>query len=280
MKVVSCPAEVRSLSVAAKRQGLRVGFVPTMGFLHEGHLSLIRVARQACDMVVVSIFVNPAQFGPTEDFDRYPRDIDRDRRLCAAESVDVLFCPDAEDMYGPGHSVFVEETRLSKVLCGVSRPTHFRGVTTVVAKFFSIVQPDVAVFGQKDAQQARVIQQLVRDLDFPVEIAIAPIVREPDGLAMSSRNRWLSPEERAWAPRIFESLRQAQASWEAGTTDAETLRNGILTMLHQGPGVEVGYVEIVDWEGLKAIERVDRKTLVAVAVRAGNTRLIDNVLLG
>jgi len=251
-----------------------------MGFLHEGHLSLIRVARQACDTVVVSIFVNPAQFGPSEDFDRYPRDIDRDRSLCAAESVDVLFCPDAEDMYGHGYSVFVEETRLSKVLCGVSRPTHFRGVTTVVAKFFSIVQPDVAVFGQKDAQQARVIQQLVRDLDLPVEIAIAPIVREPDGLAMSSRNRYLSPEERAWAPRIYDSLRQAQASYQAGTTDAETLRNGILTMLQQGPGVEVDYVEIVDWEGLKVIETVDRKTLVAVAVRVGSTRLIDNVLLG
>ena len=279
MITVVSPQQAGEVSLAAREKELRVGLVPTMGFLHEGHLSLIRAAGKSCGFVVVSIFVNPIQFAPGEDLDRYPRDAERDESLCRAEGVDVVFRPEAGDMYGENHGVYVEETSLSAELCGASRPGHFRGVTTIVAKLFNIVRPDVAVFGLKDAQQARIIQKMVRDLCFPVEIVLAPIVREPDGLAMSSRNSYLSPEERSWAPRIYESLQAACALHDEGEKDARTLCEGVHAALGGGPAVSIDYISVVDWETLRPVDTITGKTLLAVAVKVGRTRLIDNVIL-
>jgi len=252
-----------------------------MGSLHEGHASLVRSARDLCDVLVVSVFVNPIQFGPREDFVRYPRDLDADARLCERAGADVLFCPEAKDMYAPDHSVFVDETSLAAGLCGRSRPGHFRGVATVVAKLFNIVLPDVAVFGQKDAQQVRVIEQLVRDLNFPVRIVVAPTVREADGLAMSSRNVYLSPAERRRAADVPRALDAAKARFAAGERNAARLRETVITSLGDGqPAVVVDYVEIVDYTSLTAVETVESGALLAIAVRIGATRLIDNVRLG
>lgn len=279
MRIIVSPFKMQALAMDMIASGVRVGLVPTMGFLHAGHLSLVRRAGDLSDLVVVSSFVNPVQFGPGEDLDRYPRSADRDDELCRQEGVDVVFRPDAATMYGDGYSVYVEETLLSRPLCGKARPTHFRGVATVVAKLFNIVRPAVAVFGQKDAQQVRVIQRMARDLNFPVEIVVAPIVRETDGLAMSSRNKYLSAAERAWAPTIYRSLQAALADYEAGTIAAATLRGLIIERLRGGPGVEVDYVEVVDWNTLQPVPEIRADTLVAVAVRVGDTRLIDNILI-
>ena len=280
MIIVSSAQKARESSLAAKGRPSRVGLVPTMGFLHEGHLSLIRAARESCGFVVVSIFVNPTQFAPGEDLERYPSNVDRDEALCRAESVDVIFRPEGGDMYGSDYSVFVEETSLSKGLCGASRPRHFRGVTTVVAKLFNIVCPDVAVFGLKDAQQARIVQRMVRDLNIPVEIILAPTVREPDGLAMSSRNSYLSPEERSWAPRIYESLQAAQALYNGGERSARMLCSQVREAIEKGPGVRIDYANAIDWETFQPVVTMAGRTLLAVAVNVGNTRLIDNVVLG
>lgn len=279
MKVVERIDEMRAWTAAAHHEGRRVGLVPTMGCLHEGHLSLVRIARRQADVTVVSIFVNPTQFGPKEDYARYPRDMDRDLALCRAEGVDVIFAPSAETMYPPGSSTVVEETRLSQGLCGASRPGHFRGVTTVVAKLFHIVNPDSAVFGEKDAQQARVIQRMVQDLDMPVEIVLGPIVREPDGLAMSSRNAYLSPEERGRAARIYAALKDLRGRYEAGTTDVKTLLSGLRADLEAGGIVEIDYAVIVRSDSLDPLDRVSKDGLVMVAVRLGRTRLIDNLAL-
>jgi pantoate--beta-alanine ligase len=270
---------MQSRALALRREGRRIGLVPTMGYLHAGHLSLIRAARERSDVVVVSIFVNPLQFGPSEDYGRYPRDLGRDERLCAGAGVDVLFLPEAADLYAPDFSTCVEETRLSRPLCGARRPGHFRGVTTVVAKLFLIVQPDVAVFGQKDAQQARVIRRMVRDLNFPVEILIAPTVREPEGLAMSSRNVYLSAEDRPAALCLRRALDAAEAQYRAGVRDAATLRAAIRRVLDAVPQAEVEYVEIVDDHTLEPVDRIERDALVALAVWVGKTRLIDNTVL-
>ena len=262
-----------------RRAGRRIGFVPTMGCLHAGHLSLVEQARAVSDRVVVSIFVNPIQFLPGEDFAAYPRPVEVDERLCREAGVDVLFYPDPERMYAPDHSVYVEETRLTDGLCGASRPGHFRGVTTVVAKLFNMVQPDVAVFGEKDAQQLRVIRRMVRDLNIPVRVLAGPIVRESDGLAMSSRNRYLSPDERKDALCLRCALDRAEALVREGQRSMPVLREAILAVLGGVPAARVDYVECVDDESLEPVARLERPVLVALAVRIGRTRLIDNTVL-
>lgn len=280
MKVVTDSGEMSALSREVSRSGRRVGFVPTMGFLHEGHLSLIRLARARAEWVVVSLFVNPLQFGPNEDFDAYPRDQERDEKLCREGGADVLFCPTVRSFYAADHSVYVEETRLTRGLCGACRPGHFRGVTTVVAKLLNVVQADVAVFGQKDAQQVRVIQKMVRDLDFPVEIVVGPTLREPDGLAMSSRNKYLSPAERLRAASLSLGLRTAEALFAGGERSADVLKQTVLKCLVLADGDSVEYVEAVDFGTFEPVERAGVGTLLALAVRIGRTRLIDNLLLG
>jgi len=262
-----------------KRAGSGVGLVPTMGFLHEGHLSLMRLARERCDVLVTSIFVNPAQFGPNEDLEAYPRDFERDETLCAQEGVDMVFYPDAENMYADDASVWIDEDSLSGVMCGASRPGHFRGVCTVVAKLFNLVQPDLAVFGEKDAQQLRIIERLVRDLNFPVEIIRGPIVREPDGLAMSSRNKYLSENQRKNALCLSRSLEQVSELFGQGEREAMVLRQAIADFIQSAPEAEIDYIEIVDDTSLVAVDEIKNDVLVALAVRMGNTRLIDNLVL-
>jgi pantoate--beta-alanine ligase len=280
MKTISGVSEMQCAALAWRREGLRVGFVPTMGYLHEGHLSLIREARGHSDRVVLSLFVNPTQFGPAEDLSRYPRNLERDCRLCHESGVDVLFCPTTDDMYPPGRSVYVDEDRLTAGLCGRSRPGHFRGVATVVAKLLNIVQPDVAVFGQKDAQQARLIEQMVRDLNFPVRVVVAPTVRESDGLAMSSRNTYLSPGARRRAVAISQGLRAAEALFGAGERRGAVLKQAVLSHFEGGEIViVVDYVELTSYRTLEPVESIVDDALLAVAVRIEGTRLLDNVVL-
>lgn len=280
MKVVCAIADMSSLAESLRREGRRIGLVPTMGALHEGHLSLVRLARTEADVTVVSSFVNPIQFGPAEDFSRYPRDDARDERLCEAEGVDIVFRPPAAEVYPPDFSVYVEETKLSRGLCGPLRPGHFRGVTTVVAKLFNIVRPHAAVFGRKDAQQARIIEQMVRDLDWPIRVIVAPIVRDPDGLAMSSRNVYLSADERKRATAIRRSLLLAERLWGEGVADTGVIRERMRRCLEaEAAPVSVEYIDTVDWETLEPVGVIGGPTLVAVAVRIGRTRLIDNTVL-
>ena len=256
-----------------------VYLVPTMGDFHEGHLSLMRRARQDGGLVVVSLFVNPMQFGAGEDLASYPRNLARDRRLAEAEAVDVLFAPEAEEVYPPGFATRVEVEGLTAGLCGRSRPGHFRGVTTVVAKLFNMVRPQRAYFGKKDYQQLQVIRRLTRDLDFDIEIIGCPIVREPDGLALSSRNAYLSPAERAAAPVIHRALRAAAERFAAGERDLATLVGEARLEIEANPLAQIDYVEGVDAETLQAVERVERPAVIAAAVRFGAARLIDNVEL-
>lgn len=270
---------MREISDRKRADGLKIGLVPTMGALHEGHLSLIGRAADICDYCVVSIFVNPTQFGPSEDFTRYPRDIEGDARLVEKAGAQLIFAPDSSGMYPGGYATFVTVERLTEPLCGRSRPTHFRGVTTVVAKLFAIVNPHIAVFGQKDAQQLAVIKRMVRDLDMRVEIVSCPIVREPDGLAMSSRNRYLSEAEREQAPVLYRSLSAAQELVDAGVTDAREIERKIRGMLAGSPLLSVEYVEIVDPDEMTAVEDVRGGVLIALAARLGKTRLIDNIVL-
>jgi pantoate--beta-alanine ligase len=277
--VVATIAEVRAAVASARAQGRTVGFVPTMGALHEGHAALVRAARRGTGFVVVSVFVNPTQFGPQEDFARYPRTPDADRAVCGDAGADLVFAPPVEEMYPEGSATFVEVTGLQDVLEGASRPGHFRGVCTVVLKLFNIVQPDVAYFGQKDAQQARIVRQMVRDLNVPVEVRVEPTVREPDGLAMSSRNRYLSAGERAAAPRIYAALREVREQAAAGEVDTARLELALAAALAAIPGARVDYARIVDASTLRPLARLDRPALATVAVFLGNTRLIDNVTL-
>jgi len=280
MDIVESVSAMQALTIARRRAGAGpLGFVPTMGCLHEGHLSLMREVKRREMFLVVSIFVNPLQFGPSEDFERYPRTMEADAALCREGGVDVLFLPRREDLYAPDHSAYVEETELSRHLCGASRPGHFRGVATVVAKLFNIVQPDLAVFGRKDAQQARVIQRMVRDLNYPIEVVVAPIVREADGLAMSSRNRYLSAEERREALSLSASLAEAQRLWQAGVTDAEQVRLAMERIIGRQSRARIDYIAIADFETLQPVPQLRINTLIAVAVRLGQTRLIDNVLI-
>ena len=280
MKIIKTIHEMQEQAFAWRREGLKIGFVPTMGALHEGHLSLIDQARRAgAGRVVVSIFVNPTQFGPSEDLDKYPRDFVRDEALCAGRGADVVFYPDASEIYASGHSTWVVEDQLSKPLCGASRPGHFRGVATVVAKLFNIVLPDVAVFGQKDAQQVLVIQRMVRDLNFPLTVVVAPIMREADGLAMSSRNQYLSPADRAAATVIYRSLLEVQDLCRNGERNPRLLHETISDMIAEAGG-SIDYIEIVSREDLRNVEEITGRCLVAVAAFFGRTRLIDNIFIG
>jgi pantoate--beta-alanine ligase len=262
----------------ARRRSWRIGFVPTMGALHEGHLSLVREARRRADMVVASIFVNPLQFGPAEDFSVYPRDFERDESLLRNERVAVIYYPDAAEMYPTDFATRVSVERLSDLLCGPGRPGHFTGVTTVVAKLFNAVKPHVAVFGAKDAQQALIVRRMTADLDFDIEIVVAPTVREPDGLAMSSRNARLSPRHRAQAAVLYRALSRATELVREGERDADVIKAAITGVIGQTDG-QIDYVEIVDSRRLLALNQVDRGALVALAVRFGNVRLIDNILI-
>jgi pantoate--beta-alanine ligase len=273
-----------ALTKQARREGKRVGFVPTMGALHQGHLSLVRAARAQCNVVVVSIFVNPTQFGPNEDFSRYPRTLEADSAMLAAEKADYLFFPSVDDIYPQGAATWVEVETLSGKLDGGSRPGHFRGVTTVVAKLFNIVQPDAAYFGQKDAAQAANIRKMVRDLKFDVEIVVCPIVREPDGLAMSSRNIYLNEAQRKQALVLNRALRRVQELAASGEKDASKLIDAGQQVMAEEPGfrlneVRLDYFVIVDPDTLEPVADVAGGALVAVAAYVGTTRLIDNVVL-
>ncbi len=257
----------------------RFGLVPTMGALHEGHLSLLRAARAQCNVVAASLFVNPLQFGPGEDLAKYPRDFARDRELLEKEGVDLLFAPSVEEMYSPGAVTYVSVEGISDRLCGRSRPGHFRGVTTVVAKLFNIVEPDMAFFGQKDAAQVTIIRRMVRDLDIPVQIVTCPIVREPDGLAMSSRNAYLDSEQRKSALVLFRSLMAVQKKFEQGERNAGKLMETGRQAFANEPAARFDYLEIVDPATLEPVADISRESLVAVAAFIGKTRLIDNIVL-
>jgi len=279
MEIIRTPEAMQQRAQDLKRAGRVIGLVPTMGFLHEGHLSLMQLARERCDVLVASIFVNPTQFGPNEDLDAYPRDFARDEALCEQAGVDLIFYPEPKTMYADGASVWVNEALLSDGLCGASRPDHFRGVCTVVAKLFNLVQPDLAVFGEKDAQQLRIIERMVRDLNFPVEIARGPIVREPDGLAMSSRNKHLSEEQRVAAPCLRRSLDKAEELFGGGERDAEALQNVMVDLIASVPGAELDYIEVVDDASLTEVRTINGNSLIALAVKFGAVRLIDNTVL-
>lgn len=271
---------MRAAARAARLVGKRVGLVPTMGALHEGHLSLVRAARSACDVVAASIFVNPLQFGPNEDLEKYPRSFERDRELLESTGVDLLFAPSVEQMYPAGAVTWVTVEELSSELDGRSRPGHFRGVTTVVAKLFHIVEPDAAFFGQKDAAQVAIIRRMVGDLNFPVEIVVCPIVREPDGLAMSSRNAYLDAEQRKQALVLHSSLRRVRELVDAGEMAARKLAVAGGEEFAREPAVRLDYFEIVNPDTLDPVEDVSGGALVAVAAYVGDTRLIDNLLIG
>jgi pantoate--beta-alanine ligase len=279
MKICKTIEEMRSASSATRREGKRFGFVPTMGALHEGHLSLVRAAKAKSDVVAVSIFVNPLQFGPTEDLAKYPRSFERDREFLEKEAVDILFAPQTEEMYPKGAVTYVTVEGLSEKLCGSSRPGHFRGVTTVVAKLFHIIEPDLAFFGQKDAAQATIIRRMVRDLNLPVEIVVCPIVREADGLAMSSRNAYLSSQERKTALVLNRSLTETKNRFDQGERNAIALIAVGKQIVAQEPAARLDYFEILDPGTLDPIQALTSPALVAVAAFVGNTRLIDNILL-
>ena len=276
MKVIHTVAEMR-----AARAGVPdLGFVPTLGYLHDGHLSLVARAKAEASAVAVSIFVTPTQFGPNEDLSRYPRDVPRDLELLEAAGADFVFVPEAAEMYPPGFDATIEIGGVTDVLEGAVRPGHFAGVATVVAKLFNIVQPTRAYFGQKDAQQSVVIRKLVRDLDLPVEVIVAPTVREPDGLALSSRNSYLTPEQRAAAPAIYRALSEARRRFDAGERDGETLREAMRRTIAAEPLMQIDYVSVADPLTLRELATVEHQGLASMAVRLGTTRLIDNLVLG
>jgi pantoate--beta-alanine ligase len=277
--VARTAAEARRAVAAARGRGLSVGLVPTMGALHEGHASLIRRARADGGFVAVSIFVNPTQFGPHEDFARYPRSFEADLALCGRCGADLVFAPAAEEVYPPGFRTFVEVTGLQDVLCGASRPGHFRGVATVVLKLFNIVRPDRAYFGQKDAQQVRIIQQMVRDLDVPVRVVVGPTVREPDGLALSSRNEYLDARRRPHAAALSRALEEARARIEAGERDGGAIQRLLADRIRATPGADLDYAAVVDVDTLRPVARLAGQVLLALAVKFGSTRLIDNLPL-
>ncbi len=280
MELIRRVSLMREISREKRGRGKKIALVPTMGALHDGHLSLVRRARDLADIVVVSIFVNPTQFGPREDYERYPRDLARDADLCIAEGVDYVFAPEANDMYPPGYRTWVEVEGLSSVLEGASRPGHFRGVCTVVLKLLNIVRPHFALFGQKDAQQAIIVRRMVRDLNVDVELVVCETVRQPDGLALSSRNAYLSPEDRAAATVLFRALERARVLVEdEGETDAARVEREVREVLAGEPRVRVDYVALVDEDDLQPVERIERPVLVALAAWLGDTRLIDNVIV-
>jgi len=280
MRICETVATMRAECAALRYGGRRLGLVPTMGALHEGHLSLLRAARSQCDVVVASIFVNPTQFGPQEDLAKYPRPFARDSELLRAEGVDLLFAPSVDEMYPAGAVTYVNVERLSDRLCGRSRPGHFRGVATVVSKLFHVVQPEAAFFGQKDAAQLAVIRTMVRDLLLPVEIVACPIVRETDGLALSSRNVYLTAEQRRQALTIYRSLSRVQELYEGGERDTASLIGAGVEEFSRDDEVRLDFLEIVDAESLEPLETAQPGALVALAGFVGSTRLIDNIVLG
>ncbi|HUY27749.1 MAG TPA: pantoate--beta-alanine ligase [Candidatus Binataceae bacterium] len=279
MRVISNPGEMARFADAARARGARIALVPTMGFLHQGHMALMHEARGRASVVVASIFVNPAQFGPNEDLARYPRDFERDLAMLETVPVDVVFAPEAPAMYAPDAETWVEVTGVTRGLCGPLRPGHFRGVTTIVAKLFNIVKPHLAVFGEKDYQQLRAIERMVADLNFGLEIVPVGIVREKDGLAMSSRNAYLSPDERQRALALSLALRAARDRFKCGSSCVEELVAIAVRVLRKTPGVEIEYVEAVDARTLAPARSMAEPVLLAVAARVGKTRLIDNTVL-
>jgi len=280
MRIIETVIEMQAFSREVRKNGKTIALVPTMGYLHEGHASLMVEGRKRADILVASIFVNPTQFGPSEDFDAYPRDLERDRKVAVAAGVDVIFAPKASDMYPRGFQTFVDVEELTRHLCGASRPGHFRGVTTVVAKLLNIVMPHVALFGKKDFQQLAVIRRMAGDLNMDVEIVGMPIVREVDGLAMSSRNAYLGPEERKSALCLSRALAAARALFRDGECRVAPLREKVLRIISEVPGAIIDYADFRDSETLEAIETANGQTLIALAVKIGTTRLIDNCILG
>jgi len=279
MQVVYEPSAVQHLCESIRRGGRTIGLVPTMGFLHEGHLSLMRRARAENDVLAVSIFVNPTQFGQGEDFDSYPRDLQGDLAKLAAVGADVVFAPSAESVYPNGFRTFVEVAEITEWLCGASRPGHFRGVATVVTKLFNLMKPHRAYFGQKDYQQTVVVRRLVADLNFDLTIVVLPTVREPDGLAMSSRNARLSPDQRRVAPILYRALRRSEEQIKGGERNATIILEGMRAIIEAEPLAKVDYVALCNPETLEPLDSIDGSTLAAVAVRFGHTRLIDNILI-
>ncbi len=279
MKVYKSVSSLTKKVLEIKRQGKAIGLVPTMGFLHEGHMSLIRKARQDTDYVIVTIFVNPAQFSPKEDFKKYPRDLSRDLKLCEKQGVDIIFAPKPEDMYPENYATYVNVEKITDRLCGASRPGHFRGVTTVVAKLFNIAMPDIAYFGQKDAQQAIVIKRMAEDLNMNVKIKVMPIVREKNGLAMSSRNVYLKPEERVQAQSIYGALKSAKELFNDGEKDPKKIINRMKRIINKQPDAKINYIKIVDIKNLEDIKNISKGALALAAVRIGKNRLIDNIIL-
>ncbi|MCR4397024.1 MAG: pantoate--beta-alanine ligase [Candidatus Saccharicenans sp.] len=277
MEIASTVIELREKIQAWKKKGLKIGFVPTMGYLHEGHLSLVRESKKSSDVTVVSIFVNPKQFGPAEDYRTYPRDLERDRALLEREGVDLVFYPPVEVMYPEGYKTYVEVEDLQDKLCGKSRPGHFRGVCTVVLKLFNLVQPDEAHFGWKDAQQVIILQKMVEDLNLPVKIVPLPLVRDHDGLALSSRNTYLSREERQAALVLKKSLDLAEKLIREGEKDAAKIRQKMIELISTEPLARIDYVEVVNLKTLERLETIEGQVLVALAVFIGRTRLIDNL---
>jgi len=279
MEVAETIESVTELVKSTRISGKNIGFVPTMGALHTGHISLIEAAKEKSDFVVVSIFVNPTQFGPGEDFEKYPRPLYADLEICRKAGVDVVFVPSQEQMYPRENLTWVNVEKLTESLCGRSRPEHFRGVTTVCAKLFNIVEPDMAFFGQKDAQQAIVIKRMVADLNMPLQIVVCPTVRRPDGLAVSSRNRYLTAEQQKDATLIYKSLQECRDMIDAGVTDSRKIITQMQKILTHAPSIRIEYISIVDAVTLQDLERITGKVLAAVAVRIGPARLIDNILL-
>lgn len=279
MKIVEKIQEVQKLVAEAKKAGQTIGLVPTMGALHEGHFSLIKTAKQQTDFVVVSIFVNPTQFGPTEDIDKYPRTLDADAAGCEKNGADVIFAPTANEIYPQKNITWVNIEKLDQPLCGKNRPGHFRGVATVCTKLFNIAQPDIAFFGQKDAQQSIIIQRLVADLNMPLKIVVCPTVRENDGLAMSSRNKYLNADERKDAVLLYAALQEAEILIAAGLRDSKKIIGEMEKIINLSSRTKIDYISIVHAQTLEDIERVEGKTLIAMAVKIGPARLIDNIII-
>jgi pantoate--beta-alanine ligase len=277
MKIITLPNRMQEVCTKMQKNGKVIGFVPTMGYLHQGHLSLVRITKKKSDVVVVSIFVNPTQFGAKEDFKRYPRDFNRDKTLLKRERCDYIFAPNIDDIYPQGHSTYVEVEGLTSKLEGASRLGHFKGVCTIVAKLFNIVQPDIAVFGQKDAQQAVVIKRMVEDLNFKTKIIIAPTVREKDGLAQSSRNRYLSLEERKSATVLYKSLILAKSLIKKGEKDAKKIIAKMRNLIGKERKAKTDYIVITDAQNLNDLDKIKGEVLISLAVKIGKTRLIDNI---
>lgn len=279
MELLRTIEEARQFVLSQKKREKSIGLVPTMGYLHEGHLSLVHTAREQNDVVVVSIFVNPTQFGPQEDLDRYPRDLEKDRNSCSQASVDAIFMPAAEEMYPERFHTWVQVDTITETLCGASRPGHFRGVATVVSKLFNIIQPDRAYFGLKDFQQAVVIKQMVRDLNMPLEIVTVATVREADGLATSSRNKYLTAKQRARAPVLYNTLKLGQRLIEAGEHNADVVHEAMVKEIESQPNTRIDYISVCNPETLAPVDKIENRVLLAMAVWLGNTRLIDNILV-